>query len=294
MFKKIVRIVLICLGLLVILVIILAMLAEPAEPKAYFQDLTRPAVIAHQGGDGLWPGDTRFAFEKAAELGVDVLEMDIHSSLDGVLVTMHDESVDRTTDGSGLIKEMTFSELRALDAGYDWTPDDGDSYPFRGQGIQVASLEELFQAFPGMRMNIEIKQAEPPIAEPLCTLLREYQMTDHVLIASFNQAAVEEFRVICPEVATSGGETEIRNFFILSLAYLGRLFSPEFQAVQVPEYRSGLHVLTPKFVRAAHQRGLWVDAWTINTPEEMQHMLELGVDGIITDYPDRLLELVNR
>ncbi|UCG23341.1 MAG: hypothetical protein JSW55_14470 [Chloroflexota bacterium] len=114
--------------LLVVIVGLLAILAEPAEPQPFFTaGPARPWVIAHQGGDGLWPGNTMFAFENAAELGVDVLEMDMHSTADGVLVLMHDDTVDRTTDGSGRIDDMTLAELKELDAGHDWTPDDGQT-----------------------------------------------------------------------------------------------------------------------------------------------------------------------
>ena len=126
-------------------------------------------VIAHQGGEWLRPSNTLVAFDHAVELGVDVLEMDIHQTQDGVIVLMHDATVDRTTDGSGAIKEMSFAEIRELDAGYYWTDDDGATYPYRGQGIQVPTLEELFQRYPDMRMNIEIKQETPSMVRPFCT-----------------------------------------------------------------------------------------------------------------------------
>ena len=125
--KWIVRILLVIIGL-----VIVEMFVSPRAPeKTYFENAPRPLVIAHQGGDGLWPSNTLFAFEHATELGVDVLEMDIHMTKDGVLVVSHDETVDRLTDGTGLIKEMTLSEVQALDAAYDWSwLDDGAEFPW--------------------------------------------------------------------------------------------------------------------------------------------------------------------
>lgn len=236
-----------------------------------------------------------FAFENAVALGVDMLEMDMHVTADGVLVLMHDETVDRTTNGSGSIEQMTLAELKTLDAGYHWTDDGGQTYPHRGQGITAATVEEVFQAFPDMPMNIEIKLVEQrPVAEPFCALVRRYGMQKKVLVASFHQDALDEFRVACPEVSTSATMNEVIDFFARHFLFLGATYSPEAQAVQVPEYRSGLHVLTSRFVQDAYARNMHVHAWTINEAEDMQRMIDLGVDGIITDYPDRLLGLLGQ
>jgi glycerophosphoryl diester phosphodiesterase len=267
--------------------------ARPAPASAWGADAPRrPLVMVHQGGDGLWPGDTLYAFERAAELGVDVLEMDIHMTADGVIVTMHDSTVDRTTDGAGAISEMTYAEISMLDAGYDWSPEGGETTPYRGQGISVPRLEDIFAAFPDYLMNIEIKQEEPSLAEPFCALIREYGMADRVLVASFHDAAIREFRAVCPEVATSAAMNETIVYFALETAFLGATYSPPAFAVQVPEYRSGLHVLTPRFVNVAQRRGMQVHVWTVNEEADMRRMIALGVDGIITDYPDRLLAVL--
>jgi glycerophosphoryl diester phosphodiesterase len=211
-----------------------------------------------------------------------------------VLVVIHDDSVDRTTNGSGRVKEMPLAEIKALDAGDYWTSDGGLTYPFRGQGITIPTLEEILQAFPGKPMNIEIKQADPPIGGVFCDLLRQYDMTGRVLVASFNQSAMDDFRAVCPEVSTSATEAEVRTLFYYHLA-LGTVFyrpPAGINAVQVPEERSGFHILTPRFVAGAHSKGLEVHAWTINDLAAMQRDLDLGVDGVITDYPDRLLSLL--
>jgi glycerophosphoryl diester phosphodiesterase len=290
-----VRILLIVAAVLAAGLLIAVLVARPAPDHAWFEAAEgRMLVIAHQGGDGLWPGDTLFAMERAAALGADVLEMDIHMTADGAIVLMHDDTVDRTTDGTGAISQMTLADIQALDAGYDWTEDDGQTFPYRGQGIGVPTLEEIFTAFPDMLMNIEIKQTDPVMVEPFCQLIRDYGMEDKVLAASFDDDTVRAFRETCPEVATSAATNEVVALFVFKTLFLAPAYSPPALAVQVPEYRSGLHVLTPRFVTAAHRRNVDVHPWTINEEADMQRMIDLGVDGIITDYPDRLLEVLGR
>ncbi len=282
-------------GVIFLVLVLMGVTSKQAPNHPYYgSDLPYPLVIAHQGGDGLWPGNTLYAFERAAELGVDVLEMDLHISKDGALVLIHDDSVDRTTDGTGLIEEMTLAELKTLDAGYDWSTDDGQTAPFRGQGITVPTLEEVFQAFPDYRMTIEIKKTESSMAAPFCDMIREYEMQDKILVASFHDERMEEFRGVCPEVATSSASRETRVFVLLSKIFYGRLYSPAFFALQVPEESSNITVMTEQFVRAAHERNLKVEPWTINDPEQMKTYIDWGVDGIITDRPDLMLEILGR
>ena len=296
MLKKSLSVIVIVLAVVAAAAILLVFLARPAgDCPACLRDGPRPLVIAHQGGEELWPSNTMVAYERAVALGVDVLEMDLHVTADGTLVLIHDETVDRTTDGTGVVEQMTLAEVKALDAGYYWTDDDGQTFPFRGQGITVATLEEVFQAFPTMPMNIEIKLVETaPVVEPFCQMIRQYNMQDKVLVASFHQDALDQFRAACPEVSTSTTQNEVISFFARHAVGLAASYSPVAQAVQVPEYRSGIHILTPGFVKDAHSRGMDVHVWTINEAEDMQRMIDLGVDGIITDRPDILLELLGR
>lgn len=290
--KKVLIIILLVMVLAIVTTMVIAKRA-PEHPY-YTDDLNYPAVIAHQGGGDLWPGNTIYAFERAAALGVDVLEMDLHITGDNVLVIMHDETVDRTTGGSGEIEAMTLSELKTLDAGYNWTMDDGETYPFREMGITVPTLEEVFQAFPDYHMTIEIKKTKRSMAEPFCTLIRENHMNDKVLVASFHDERMTEFRQICPEVATSSARQETTVFVLMSKVFLGRLYSPQFFSLQVPEESSNITVMTVQFVRAAHERNIRVEPWTINDPEQIQRYIDWGVDGIITDRPDLMLELLGR
>lgn len=285
-------------GVVLGVVIVLRLFAKPAPDSAYYLN-PRPGVlvIAHQGGDGIFPGDTLYAYEHAAALGADVFEMDAHITKDGEIVLMHDEQVDRTTDGTGLIEDLTLAELKKLDAAYKWSNDDGKTFPFRGQGIQVPTLHELFEKFPDMRYLIEIKLTKNPIDKPFCKLIREYHMEEKVIVGSFHDGAMAQFRATCPEVATGGSRGEVTPYVILGKLFLSGWISPEFQALQVPWEKSeskGIPIMTARFIREAHAKNLHVEPWTVDDPELMKQYIEWGVDGIITDRPDLLLQVLGR
>lgn len=281
-----------------ILVFVASLIVNPKTPPTrYYVNAPRPLVIAHQGGDGLWPGDTLYAFEKAVKLGADVLEMDAHITKDGHIVLMHDESVDRTTDGTGLIEDLTLGELKQLDAAYLWSNDDGKTFPYRGQGIQVPTLDELFTKFPQMRYVIEIKLTTNPIDKPLCDLIRKHSMQDKVVVASFHDVAMENFRNTCPEVTTSASRTEVRNYVLLGKAFLWGFYFPKFQTIQPPWNPNdslGIQIMTARFIRESHTKNIRVEPWTVNDPALMKRYIDWGVDGIITDRPDLMLDILNR
>jgi glycerophosphoryl diester phosphodiesterase len=284
------------LGLFIMLIAGGISAQEDNEDRPVFRQHDDTLVIAHQGGDGLRPGNTMAAFEHAVELGVDVLEMDVHATADGVLVVIHDDTVDRTTDGTGRVQDLTFDEIQALDAGYDWPtlPDTGiEGHPYRGEGVTIPALEEVLQAFPEMPMVIELKQEEPSIVEPFCEMLRDYEMTEQVVMASFHESTMLEFREACPEVMTSGVEPEIRDFWLRSRGGREDGFDVAMAAFQVPEYAGSLHVVDEDFVAAARTIGVEVHVWTVNERDQMERMIELGVDGIITDYPDQVIDLLS-
>jgi glycerophosphoryl diester phosphodiesterase len=288
------------LGVLIILAGIYFYLSmqtgEPAIERAVLSQTSaaRPLVIAHRGGGGLIPENTLQAFEYSARMGVDVLELDVHSTRDGALVVMHDRSVDRTTDGRGRVGEMTLSELKKLDAGFLFSPDGGRTFPFRGRGVTVPTLEEIFAALPRMTFNIEPKQSEPSIIKPLCALIRQRKMIDKTIVGSFRQAALDEFRRECPEVATSASPSEVSQFLLMSKTGIGASYSPPMQALQIPERAGSLQIVSKDFVETARRLNLKVHVWTVNETEDMKRLLDIGVDGIMTDYPDRLLDLLNR
>lgn len=264
---------------------------EPATESAFFkQNAARPLAIAHRGGAGLFPENTLYAFERAAALGVDVIEIDVRSTADGTLVVIHDSTVERTTDGGGTVADMTLDQLKQLDAGYRFSPDGGKTFPLRQNDITIPTLREVFTAFPAMRFNIEPKQSAASIVKPLCRIVREHKMTDKVVVGSFTQAIIDDFRRECPEVATSASTTEVGKFLALYKAGLSKSFSPAMKALQIPEFAS----VGKEFVASAHERNLQVHIWTVNETADMKRLLDMGVDGIMTDYPDRLLELLGR
>ena len=279
-----------------LLIFIASVIINPKTPATnYYTGAPRTLVIAHQGGEGVWPGDTMFAFEKAVEIGSDVLEMDAHITKDGQIVLMHDETVDDTTDGTGLIEDMTLNEIKRLDAAHDWSVDDGATFPFRGQAIQVPTLNEVFETFPQMRYVVEIKLTQNPIDKPLCDLIRQHQMQDRVLVASFHDVAMKSFRATCPEVATSASRTEVRNYVLLGKAFLGGFIMPGYQTIQPPydpEDSLGIKIMTERFIRESHAKNIRVEPWTVNDPELMSHYIEWGVDGIITDRPDLMMDVL--
>ena len=282
-------------GLVLLSLALLLVFTPDAPSKQYYANIRRPLVIAHQGGDGVWPGDTMYAFEKAVEIGADVLEMDAHITKDSRIVLMHDEKVDRTTEGTGLIEDLTLAELKQLDAAYQWSNDDGKSFPFRGQGIEVATLEEVFQKFPQMRYVIEIKLTENPIDRPLCDLIRKYNMQDKAVIASFHDEAMQKFRQTCPEVATSASRGEVTMLVLLGKVFLSGLIAPQYQSIQPPYDPSesmNIPIMTERFIREAHAKKIKVEPWTVDDPALMKQYIEWGVDGIITDRPDLMIEVL--
>lgn len=259
-----------------------------------FLALPKPLVMAHRGGMGLWPPNTLYAYRRSVELGVDVLEMDIHMTVDGAIVVRHDPTVDATTDGSGAIRDLTLEEIKSFDAGYAWTGDGGETHPFRRQGITIPTLEEVLTAFREVRLNIDIKSDEPVIVPQFADMLRDYDRLDSVLVASFHDTQLRKFRELCPHVATAGGVSETRTFTFLNALFLTCFYRPRAEAFQPPEYYGSLHVVTERFVHAAHAHHMEVHPWTVNEIEDMRRLLDWGVDGLITDYPDRMLNLLGR
>jgi glycerophosphoryl diester phosphodiesterase len=268
--------------------------AEPARNHPLFPATSmNPLVIAHRGGMHLWPENTVHAFRQAARLGVDMIEMDLRTTADGVIVVLHDATVDRTTDGSGPVHGLTLDRLKTLDAGYRWTPDDGLTYPYRGQGLTIPTLEEVLAAVPGMRLNLEIKQARPTLVPRLCETIRRFRAQHRVLVASFQAEAVHAFRDACPEVATSATPAEARAFLAMKMLPAPP-YMPPVNALQLPERLGRVLVLTPSLLSAARAANFHVHAFTVNDTGEMRRLLDLGVNGIVTDRPDLMLELLGR
>ena len=294
--------------LLIISVVLLAaylLLAAAASPRPqsnFIQQLPRDgSVFAHAGGNLLWPDNTLTAFEGATSLGADVLELDVYQASDGVFVAIHDDTVDRTTDGTGAVAALGSNEIAQLDAGFYWTttgthssPQANADFPYRGQGISVPTLAQVLTAFPEKLINIELKQDDAQAGRALCMLLAEHDAKKQMLMMSNYSASIRGFRSDCQEVATGASRQEVIVFYLLARSGLHRLYSPPFDALQIPVAQGGITVVTPGVVRAAHDRGVQVHVWTINETDEMKRLFTMGIDGVITDRPDRALRVLER
>jgi glycerophosphoryl diester phosphodiesterase len=269
---------------------------EKRSNHSFFKN-DRPLVIAHQGGELLAPSNTLIAFQQAVDLGVDVLEFDIHITKDGHLVTIHDSSVDRTTNGKGLVNELTLSDIQQLDAGYHFEDLNGE-FSYRGKGAYIPELEEVFQTFPDMRMVIEIKDDNPSdriteISENLWSLIQKYQKEDQVVVASFDQKIIEQFDAISDgKVALSAGEDEIRKFIIFKKLFLSNLYKPNADVFQIPTEQSIFNLASPSIIKEAERRNVNIQYWTIDDKETMRTLIADGADGIITNRPDLMLEVL--
>jgi glycerophosphoryl diester phosphodiesterase len=239
--------------------------------------------IAHRGGAALRPENTLAAFTHAVELGADVLEMDVHATADGVVVLCHDPTVDATTDGTGPIAGMSFDELRTLDAGYRFTPDAGGTFPFRGQGIRIPTLEEVLAAFPTMPVSIEIKQYTPSIVERVLDVLRRTEATGRAVLVSFDQATMDAVRAGAPpELLTGMSLPEMVALNALDDAGEAT-YVPPAPVAQLP-----LQWVDATLMARAERLGIVVQVWTVNRAEDMQRMLALGIHGVMTNDPATL------
>lgn len=262
-------------------------------PDHPFFDQPGPWAIAHRGGRGLWPENTLFAFQKAAALGADVVELDLRATADGTIVVIHDRTVDRTTNGSGRVSEMTLAQLRELDAGYRFEDAAGE-FPFRGQGIAVPAFDEVLTKLGTVRLNVEMKDFTPDLAVKLCRLIEEREAAERVLVASFSHDAMAAFRRACPSVASSATLRESIVFYQLARMRLANLYRGPAAALQLTESLGQRKVLDARLIETAGAFNIHVQVWTVNEEADMKRLLDMGVQGILTDYPDRLLRLMGR
>ena len=247
-------------------------------------------MIAHRGSRLLWPENTVFAFEQAAAHGVRFLETDLRVSADGILHCFHDSSLDRTTNGSGPIGSQSAFDLARLDAGYRHRLD--GAYPFRGMGIGIPTFASVVEAFPEFGFVVDVKN--DGVVKPLAQLIKERDLEGRLVVGSFSTSRLLALREICGrELATSTGPAETVKAIVA-----GRLegafcpFGSTTVALQVPVSWYGVPVVTKDLVDVAHHFGKLVHVWTINEDDEINRLLGLGVDGIITDRPDLASALI--
>lgn len=259
----------------------------------------RPWVIAHRGASGLVPENTLTAFVLAAEQGADLVELDLRLTRDGHLVVLHDASLERTTDGRGFVHDHTLADLQRLDAGYTFTLDGGATFPFRGLGLRIPTFEEVVATLPHhVGINAEIKSApwDPAdrqrgqaIAEKLVSFVQRHpSLRKRLLISSFDAAVLDTVRRLDPDLPV--------GLCTMPIAPL-----PEQLRSTVDRGYDAFHPMDVGFdehgagiVSAAHLAGLLVNVWTVDSPERAVELAALGVDGIITDYPDATRRAIDR
>ena len=256
----------------------------------FYKDGPRPRLFAHRGASGSAPENTLPAFAAALAAGADRLELDVHLTADEEVIVLHDEDVSRTTDGAGPASKKRLSEIRDLDAGYHFVDPDG-VFPFRGRGIRVPTLAELFASLTDVPLNIELKVDDEALVAAVRAVLDRYEARGRVLLTAEPGSLMEKIRRGIPGVLTGMCLPESLEFLCNggNPGYVARGF-----ALQVPTSHAGIPIVTPHFVEVAHACGLEVHAWVINEEAEMRALLAMGVDGIMTDYPEMGARVLGR
>ncbi|WP_158681658.1 glycerophosphodiester phosphodiesterase [Microbulbifer pacificus] len=250
-------------------------------------------VIAHgdESGCGLYPGNTLLYLHKMVELGVEALELDLNLTADGHLILMHDATLERTTDGRGAVIEHTLAQLRTLNAAHNWSRD-GRCFPYRDNPIRVATVDEVFAQIPNVPLIIELKNNDPEAARALSRAIETADCHEWVIVSSFHRAVIREFRRLCPQARTGVTMPEALLFYIAQWLGAARWLHCEYRAMQLPMHYLGLNVYSRRFVFAARKHHLHLAVWTVDDEKQMQHYIALGLDGIVTNRPDRLLKLL--
>ena len=241
-------------------------------------------VIGHRGAAGVAPENTIESIQHGLAGGADAIEVDVHVATCGTLVTIHDDTLDRTTNGSGPVEQLDLTQLRALDAGFLFTPDHGLSYPDRGTGVRIPTLDAAVEAAGNLPMIIEVKS--PGAGRALATWLNGRDDRDRFLVGGFDHAAV------APAAAAARWQCatrkDLKPFVLLGKIGVPQKVRPEITAFMGPVRKGALRIVTKRFVHRAHALGIGVYVWTVNRPAEMRALFDLGVDGLISDVPARV------
>lgn len=241
-------------------------------------------MVAHRGGAGLAPENTVEAFRGAMEVWeADMLELDVRLTRDGHVVVIHDDTVDRTTEGQGRVADLTLAELQQLDAGHRFEDETGQ-HPFRSQGVRVPAFEEVLVRFPDVWLNVEAKEAA--VAGPLVEIVRKHGAQSRVLVAAEFERSRRHVRGY--EGPWGASRHHIFLFWVLHRLPAGGFYTPGADILQLPEVWKRLRIVTPRLIEQAHRRNLPVQVWTVNESVDMRRLLDWGIDGIQTDRPDRL------
>ena len=263
-----------------------------ALPRASATPTDWPINFAHRGGSGIGPENTIEGFQIGLEAGGGVIETDVHTTVDGHVVVIHDPDTVRTTGQSVRVSEATLAELQELNAAATFRHADTHE-PWDGPPIRIPTLADVYRTFPDRKVNIEIKGERPETVQALWAVIQECDAVDRTLVVGTSADKMKLFRQVSSGAIPTGASTpEIFGFWIRHLLHLPQPRAA-FQALQVPKrFKDTLPVVTRRFTEEAHEAGLRVDVWTIDEPDEMREMLAAGVDGIMTDRPDRLTDVL--
>lgn len=269
--------------------------AVPVQPalSAVLAPLLAPeatAVIAHRGGRTAGPEETRETLERSVALGADVLELDLRTTADGVVVCLHDAELDRTTDGTGPVSALDWDSLQRLDAGHGFSPDGGQTFPFRGQGMRVPTLAEALRTAPDHPFILEIKQSDPPMVDAVMEVLRDESALDRVILAAFSADTLELLRAHRDAPATSLAVSEVAAWL---WADPGEEVAPG-RFLHLPPDVGPVELVDRALLDRAEAEGLGVQVWTISEEAEMERLVALGVHGIMTTDPAQLRAVVDR
>ncbi|HUM12221.1 MAG TPA: glycerophosphodiester phosphodiesterase [Myxococcaceae bacterium] len=254
----------------------------------------RPTLhIAHRGGALLAPENTLAAFGAAVDRWrTDMLELDLHATRDGELVVSHDPTLQRCTDGEGRIAEHTLAELQRLDAGFHFTLDRGRTYPFRGQGVRMPTFREVLRAFPGLRLNVEVKAEAPGVEAAVADLLRVEGAGQRVCLGSELDSLAGRLVEAAPEVCAFYPRDALTELVLAIKSGSEPPDDPRFQVLDMPLDYGEVRLVDAPFLEATTRLGRWVNVWTVDEVETMRALVAIGVGGIMTDRPDLLREVL--
>ncbi len=255
--------------------------------KPFVANLPRPTLVAHRGGAGVAPENTVFAFAQARDRWrAHQLELDVHLSRDGVPMVSHDPHVERITNGRGLVRDLLATELAQLDAGWSFSADGGRSFPYRGQGIGLATLDQVLRQVPLPAM-IDVKEDDEAARAASIATIRAAGAAERVCIGSAQDSGASALVAAAPEMAHFFPEGAARACLV-ALASGRPVPDSPYDVLAIPFADGDREVASPAFITAAHAHGLAVQVWTVDEPEQMRLLIHRGADGIQTDRPDLL------
>jgi glycerophosphoryl diester phosphodiesterase len=266
----------------------------PPTTKPYLA-LPSPWLVAHRGGGRVAPENTLAAFDRATDLGADCIETDVRLSRDGVVMVFHDEETARLTGLPGTIEARSAAEVEALDAAFSFSEDGGTTYPLRGAGLRVPTLAEALRRYPRMRFNVDAKSVDPALADALARVVREARAEERICVGSFFDAQAERLGALLPGVCRFLPEGAATRHVLAAKAGAAPVGLPAgYDLADLPARMGDLTVIDPPVVEHFHRLGIPVHVWTVDDEAEMRALLDLGVDGIVTDRPDVLARVLGR